>query len=273
MQSGFVNGQYISGEFIEADVDNSLHKQSDEQGDIEESEGCLSANWRVRPKRTTVIDRKKFFNQYKTGRDDKWFTGNGKLRGIASGMYKNAKVAARHLKFCPGNQCLTYLPLYNFATNMNMSDGLDVYCIECNLKKREEKRASRSSTPVDQKYQKLDNFYMYMKSRGDGMCDNTGNRIQQETLRQCQIREAEKHIKIAVGIAERRFKTTIKLTPRQILDVIFNQQQNKCEVTDNPLTLECFLDHHLLTFNIRTTTENKKVLEILCSDVYTSTSK
>ena len=30
--------------------------------------------------------------------------------------WRNAKVAAKHLKFCPGDHCKVWLPLYNFET-------------------------------------------------------------------------------------------------------------------------------------------------------------
>ena len=53
--------------------------------------------------------------------------------------WRNARVAAKHLKFCPGEECKNWPPLQNFGANVNMNDGLDVYCIRCNQNKREQR--------------------------------------------------------------------------------------------------------------------------------------
>lgn len=264
MQSGFVNGEYVSGEFIEAGVSKKIHGEAEEQADVEQSEGCLSSNWRVKskPQNYGYMDKKRFFNQYKSTPQDRWFTGNGKLKDLSSGVYQDAKVAARHLKFCPGNNCLTYLPLYNFASNNNMSDGLDVYCIDCNLKKKEEKRQLRNERAMS--IQRGDKYNGFAKSKKAPFCMMPENR---EAVERRQMREAEKLIQEAVSTAERRFKTKIHLTPPQILNVIFQNQKKRCQVTDRPMTLECFVDHHQPTFNVRENADGKKVMEILCSEV------
>ena len=40
-------------------------------------------------------------------------------------------------KFCPGIKCKVVLPVSNFGLNCNMDDGYDIYCNQCNRRKRQ----------------------------------------------------------------------------------------------------------------------------------------
>lgn len=52
------------------------------------------------------------------------------------------------MKYCPGLTCCKYLPLNQFCANSNMTDGLDIYCLKCNKRKKAEIRKQRFQQSV-----------------------------------------------------------------------------------------------------------------------------
>lgn len=174
-------------------------------------------------------------------------------RNRANGFdWSMAKLAAKHLKFCPGETCKEWLPLQNFGSNFNMEDGLDIYCVSCNANHRDDKRGRRNSAL--KKVVSIDKYTTFKKEHEDGILNET------------QMREVEKRIRLAAIEARGRFKREIPIKTSEIYRLIFEDDAYVCEVTNEPMTAKCFLDHHSITFEIRTNETNKKVVDVICSD-------
>ena len=164
-----------------------------------------------------------------------------------------AKLAAKHLKFCPGETCKEWHPLQNFGSNYNMEDGLDIYCVSCNANHRDDKRGRRNNT-TKKKHVVVDKFVAFKQEREGSL------------LHETQMREVEKRIRMAALEAKGRFKKEIPVKVSEINRLIFENGSYICEVTNEPMTPKCFLDHHSITFEIRLKANQKKVVDVICSD-------
>lgn len=174
---------------------------------------------------------------------------NTRPTGFDWGM---AKLAAKHLKFCPGETCKEWLPLHNFGSNYNMEDGLDIYCVSCNINHRDDKRGRRNT--IAKKIQPVDKYVTFKQERESSLLNET------------QMREVEKRIRQAALEARGRFKREIPIKTSEIYKTIFENDAYMCEATNEPMTPKCFLDHHSITFEIRLNATNKKVVDVICSD-------
>ena len=162
--------------------------------------------------------------------------------------WRTSKVAAKHLKYCPGDNCRVWLQLHHFATNYNMEDGLDIYCIECNNRKKNEKYEKKKPKVTD----KFVDF-----------CEKYETDERYEVSRR---REIYKRIKMAAIEAKGRFKQDININPDEIIEHIFEKNSYKCGIRNEPLTTSCFLDHHQITFEVRLNAKGQRVLDVICSD-------
>lgn len=226
-------------------VDEALEKETkllhnqEELGDeftepVEFYDSLNDMNWR-KPKRNRALPSSQFKALFRNNRNN--FTPN----------WRNSKVAAKHLKYCPGDSCRVWLQLHHFATNYNMEDGLDIYCIECNNKRKNEKQQRKNVV--------TDKFVQF--------CEKYDNDERFEINRR---REVYKRIKMAMIEARGRFKRDINIEPDEIIKHLFEDNQYHCTLKNQPLTTNCFLDHHQITFEIRKNQKDQKVLDVICSD-------
>lgn len=175
--------------------------------------------------------------------------------------WRGAKMAAKHLKFCPGENCKSWLPLYNFAANWNMSDKLDVYCIQCNLNKRNER--NKMFKPNFQKktrkdYLQVDKYELFNKAYS-----KNSPPVDPKILKDRAVaREMCKRIDNAAKSAMCRYKKKFKYDSNEIERKLFQGGKYICNITGQVLTRECFLEHHQLTFEYKK--ENKK-MDVICS--------
>lgn len=146
---------------------------------------------------------------------------------------KPAGEATRHdvMKHCPGNRCGLHLPRFQFSGNINMKDGLDSYCVECNLHRRMENkrrrernyqrnRLSQGQRPPPQSFSSFAEAFVNRK-------EQTKNRVLGKISRCVE-----------------RSEHPVPFTPMKIYDKLFSGRRMKCHVTRRPITPECFLDHH-----------------------------
>lgn len=174
--------------------------------------------------------------------------------------WRHARVAAKHLKFCPGEFCKSWQPLHNFGANMNMPDHLDVYCISCNQTKRQQRRdkeapvvKQRHTGPVPDKYELFNKVYKMQAPQKD-----------LKTIREQAIwREVKKRIARAAMDAQTRYNTKLPIDPTDVARRLFQGKKFICNVTGQVLTLECFLEHHVLTFEV--SDGKPRRMDIICS--------
>ena len=150
--------------------------------------------------------------------------------------WKTAKMAAKQLKFCPGESCRQWLPLFQFCENANTPDRLDVYCFTCNRRNRKKK---------------IDKFEAFVM------------RSEDEALGVNVLREVDRRIMIAAKDAQRRYNQKFYVDKVDISRKLFLFKRFICCVTGSVLTPRCFLDHHSLTFQLSATDKNK--IEIVAS--------
>lgn len=158
-----------------------------------------------------------------------------------SNDWKNAKVAAKQLKFCPGESCRQWLPLFQFGENENMADRLDVYCISCNQRSRRSRR------------KKIDKFEAFVYRSEKEEQEEENNNI---------TREVDRRIMQAAKEAQRRYNRKFFVDKADITRKLFLFKRFVCCVTGCVLTPRCFLDHHTLTFQL---SNGKDKIEIVCS--------
>lgn len=132
-----------------------------------------------------------------------------------------------------------------------MEDGLDIYCIDCNNRKKNEKYEERK--PVKPKI--TDKFVDFCEKY------ETDERFEEN-----RRREIYKRIKMAAIEAKGRFKRDITIDPDEIIEHIFEKNNYTCTVKNERLTTSCFLDHHQITFEVRENQKGQKVLDVICSD-------
>jgi hypothetical protein len=176
--------------------------------------------------------------------------------------WRSAKMAAKHLKFCPGENCKKWLPLYNFAANWNMADKLDVYCITCNLNKRNERntlfRPNKLKRKKKEEYIQVDKFELFNEAY-----NKNAPPLDLKTLKDIALkREMVKRIDDAAKFAINRYKKKFKYDSTEIERKLFQGGKYICNITGQILTRECFLEHHQLTFEYKK--ESKKI-DVICS--------
>jgi len=156
-----------------------------------------------------------------------------------SSDWKNVQVSANLAKVCPAKGCQRLQPLHQFYSNPNTADKLDVYCMQCNQKRRNTRTVK------------------------------TGGRVffnQQSPTKKCEedpvAREVDKRIKDAAEIAHRRYGRHFKVDKEEIYRRLFKRNHVFCYVTGDALTPLCFLEHHTVTFSL---SENSKNIDVICS--------
>lgn len=160
--------------------------------------------------------------------------------------WSDAKRAANHTRFCPGEHCKQWLPLHSFGSNYNMDDGMDIYCLSCNLSHRS-KRGRRT------RIESTDKFSVFKE------------RFEQEVVQETQMREVQKRIRLAAIEARGRFKCDVPVDSAEVAKSIFGSGRFICEITGEPMCPRCFLDHHTVTFELRREGASK-VLDVICSE-------
>lgn len=171
-----------------------------------------------------------------------------------SNDWKNAKVAAKQLKFCPGEYCRQWLPLFQFGENDSMNDKLDVYCISCNQRSRRIKR------------KKIDKFEAFVaalnKDEDEQQYINNVNNVNNMNNINNIEREVDRRIMQAAKEAQRRYNRKFFVDKADITRKLFQHKKFVCCITGSVLTQQCFLDHHTLTFQL---SNGKDKIEIVCS--------
>jgi hypothetical protein len=188
-------------------------------------------------------------------------------RAPADDDWRQAKVAANHLKFCPGDQCRVWLPLHSFGANPNTQTGLDIYCIGCNARRRTERKSGqRAACPPHA--MRLDKFEVFAgRYKGE-----TVERTAEDAAEDAVSREVAKRIASALEDAEKRFNRRIPIEPDEVSRRMFMRKRFVCNVTGQVLDPRCFLDHHSLTLELRQAVvpdakgRNRHVVDIICSD-------
>ena len=263
-------------------------------------------DWRRKPRRSNILPNTSFRARFGKGGSGAHFALSRGVRAVrgddlpAQGSvdWRNAKVAAKHLKFCPGDNCRVWLPLYHFGSNFNMEDGLDIYCISCNHHKREEKRGKRVKSPQvltsHQFEPRVTASSSSSSSSSSGAASSSSSssalsssskygvvtekvdkfvQFQEEQenspgIQENRTREVEKRISMAAIEAKGRFKREIKVDPEEVCKRLFQRGKYTCDITNEPLTPKCFLSHHSITFEVRESKKHdgKKVIDVICSD-------
>ena len=173
--------------------------------------------------------------------------------------WRGAKMAAKHLKFCPGENCKKWLPLHHYAANLNMPDRLDLYCIACNQSKRAERRMKinpkRGPAVVADKFELFNQAYKLQEPPRDT------KKIRDEAI----WREVKKRIERAGMDARLRYKRNIPVDSTDISRRLFQGGRFICNITGQVLTPECFLEHHALCLEIKEQDDGQKRMDVICS--------
>lgn len=232
--------QVFTGEDFKCVVDeikketDTIHQdyidESNEQNDTSEN-----LNWRDRSK---VVTPRPDFSRF--------FTSD----------WRNAKVAARHLKFCPGQRCNKWLPLHEFSENLNTEDKLDTYCIKCNQGNPYDKK----KYCADQKNTKTDKFELFAKAYK--ALEAPVLQDEESQKKDALQREVNKRFTYAIDYFETRYRRRPVIEISEIGRKLFQGGRYICNVTGQVLTTECFLEHHTLTLQM---SQDEKKIEIVCS--------
>lgn len=238
---------------IRNNKDENSEKKSNKlyQDDASEQQGFtdpfMDPNWRrPRSRREGMLATPAFSSRFRTKDDTNY------LAHIQGNDWKKAKMAAKHLKFCPGEDCKQHLPLFHFGSNANTYDGLDIYCTACNRNKRAEKRERRTGRRHKSVFD--DSFAKFKREFEND-----------DAFKKSRAREIHKRIECAAIEARTRFKREIPVKHDQICERLFSGKY-QCEVTGQILSESCFLDHHAVTFEVRKRADNKLVLDTICTD-------
>lgn len=240
----FVNGDLGFVPLVEKDL--GIHGDYIDEGageeDIDFSSSAECSDWRK--------SAEDFRNEGMVNRPDfsRFFTND----------WRTARVAAKHLKFCPGDKCRQWLALHNFSANNNMSDKLDVYCIQCNQTKRNE-RLNRYRIPSKiTRERSTDKYEMFVKAYREKEPPKSAEHMKEEAI----FREVGKRIEEAADVARKRYRKRFSVEKTEISRKLFQGGKHICNITGQILTPECFLEHHTLTFQLNKET---KRIEIICS--------
>lgn len=138
---------------------------------------------------------------------------------------------APRTKVCPGRSCNAQLSLLSFAVNSNMPDGLDVYCVSCNNRRREARKTRFD--PV------VDKFELFRSRMGD--IPATRNSVMDEL-----------HARIDASIADAELTAGrhFKLDATELSRKLLMRHNFICTLTGCAVTPECFLQHHSFRFDL-----------------------
>lgn len=142
------------------------------------------------------------------------------------------------IKYCPGNRCRMFLPLFQFAHNNNMPDGRDTYCLECNFNKRKEKEEKRRKSRNGIFYESIDKFAAFQKEQ-ERLHGTYYTRSGAIVLKRDIIE------KIQGSLDEAQEKgIQCPFTANTIFDKLFTGRRFLCEITGHAISPTCFMDHH-----------------------------
>lgn len=146
---------------------------------------------------------------------------------------RHSAVQTPKTKVCPGRSCNAQLSLLSFAVNSNMPDGLDVYCVSCNNRRREA-RKTRFDPVVD----KFELFRNRMQ-----MIDPPG-------ARNSVMDELHARIDASIADAELTAGRPFKLDATELSRKLLMRHNFICTLTGCAVTPECFLLHHSFRFDL-----------------------
>jgi hypothetical protein len=150
--------------------------------------------------------------------------------------WRENKREKNELKYCPGNSCCVWLPLEQFAKNLNVADGMDRYCIKCNRLKRMELNAKRKQRKNNYIIDSLEQF------RSEVYMSKKTNLVKTNTI---------KKINEVITQTEKKTRKNIPFTANTIFASLFDGHLFKCKNTHEFLTPACFLRHHEVSFTFK----------------------
>jgi hypothetical protein len=141
-----------------------------------------------------------------------------------------------------------------------MPDGLDIFCFSCNALKRAERRAKTAKFRdregrVADKFEQFNTLYRARESKFTNPSD-----LKEQAI----WREVRKRIESAASDANTRYGLDLPVDVTEISRKLFQGGKFVCNVTGSVLSKECFLEHHVLTFELRRIMGRRK-LDIICS--------
>ena len=162
------------------------------------------------------------------------------------------------LKFCPGDYCSLWLPLHQFASNYNMIDNFDTYCVECNQRRRKEhkdrrKRINPKSGCIIDSLEKF-RFDMSVNKVNKHTRPGIKPKVIVMIERILQDAKTNQHLHLDTMVP-------VPITAETIYTKLFIGQRLFCEITQQPMTPRCFYEHHDITFDLM----KGKRLDINCS--------
>lgn len=162
----------------------------------------------------------------------------------------------KKMKYCPGNRCKLFLPLFQFSYNYNMIDGMDTYCVECNQVKRHEKKEQRRKTQGNT--YSIDKFEEFrLKEQYNTPYGFTDIPV----LKRDVIRKIDE---IFDDFKNENPRLKLPFTSQVIYDKLFNGRRLICTKTGNPLSPSCFMEHHGLSIVIN---DDGERLDVKCNKV------
>lgn len=190
--------------------------------------------------------------------DNIWATrtqgGGGKEARWASSKHKRQDGDAcmgNNMKYCPGDHCRVWLPLHQFANNGNMWDGMDMYCIECNNRRRKEQGERRARfVGKGMKGVAMDSFEQFCFAEDTTAVSDSPDKSEILAVIDQAILDARIHKGLTVPVG-----ATV------IYAKLFDGRRLQCEVTGRPMTPYCFLEHHEINFR-----QKGKRLDINCTN-------
>lgn len=170
------------------------------------------------------------------------------------------------VKYCSGESCERWLPVSRFGSNVNMADGFDLYCIDCNKRKRDSRAKARELfRERNQPGEKIDAFEQYVHDHASkpdrgfmrwpflafegAMTDTPESRIMRK-------------IESAMLEAKLRFKRPITISRQSVYDTLFAKGgAYYCTINRREMTPQCFEQHHAITFDAK-----EREVSVVCSD-------
>jgi hypothetical protein len=147
----------------------------------------------------------------------------------------DAHQGGSNLKYCPGDECHVWLPVHQFASNSNMRDGMDMYCIECNARRRQEQEERRGR--FEGSGVVIDSFERFCCAEDMAVFNDSA----QKSAVLGTVNQAILDARIHKGL-------TVPVSGEVIYAKLFDGRRLMCNITDRALTPSCFLDHHDITF-------------------------
>ena len=138
-----------------------------------------------------------------------------------------------NMKFCSGHHCKVWLPVHQFADNNNTHDGLDMYCFECNNRRRME-QAEKRTRGVGAV---MDSFERFCCTEDMAAFSDSP----QKSAVLGAVNQAILDARLHKGL-------DVPVEANVIYAKLFDGRRLRCNVTGRELTEECFLDHHRVVF-------------------------